>query len=60
MTLDCANQSQQPPSMRALAQVFAVLLKALLYWNAYIRILAPDMSVFQDERLILRDAIEPQ
>lgn len=36
-----------------------MLMKALLYWNAYIRILAPGISVFDDERIIVRDAIQP-
>ena len=40
-------------------RVFAVLFKALLYWNAYLRILAPTVDVFDDERIVLRDAIGP-
>jgi len=39
--------------------VFAILIKALLYWNAYIRILSPGLSLFDDERIIVGDAIEP-
>ena len=32
-------------------RAFALLLKQILYFDRYIKILAPDMNLFDDERL---------
>ena len=38
-------------------RVFGILIKQALYFDRYTKILAPTLSVLDDERLIFRDAM---